>query len=313
MSIRPVLRGLATYLPVIGRYVGQKTGGTDSARYCYSVWMRHLVQANANHLNARPSVIAELGPGDSLGIGLAALLSGSSMYFAFDVMEFGSTQRNLVIFDELVDLFKSRAPIPGPDEFSKIKPLLNSYAFPAELLDETRMAESLSESRLAAIRASVADPRCERSLIRYCVPWNDSNIIESGSVDLIFSQAVLEHVDDLGETYRAMELWLASDGYMSHQVDFKCHHTANDWNGHWTHSDLRWRLIRGRLTYLLNRQPYSVHLKLLAEHGFRVVSSQTVSTETMIKRDVLAPRFSQLTDEDLVTSGAYFLAVKEGR
>lgn len=310
MSMRPVLRGLATYLPFIGQHVGRATGGTDSARYCYSVWMRHLVFAHENGLGGRPGIIAELGPGDSLGIGLAALLSGSRSYFAFDVMEFGSTDRNLAILDELVALFRARAAIPGPDEFPRIKPMLASYSFPEFLEQEGSMAEALADERIVRIRDSLLNPRGDTSLIRYCVPWNDSGLIKPGSVDFIFSQAVLEHVDDLDGTYRAMEQWLAPDGLMSHQVDFKCHHTADEWNGHWTHSDLRWRLIRGRLTYLLNRQPYSTHVDLLAKHGFRVVVEQKVTTQSKIQREALAPAFRHLTDADLTTSGAYFLAAK---
>lgn len=306
-----MLRGLATYMPIVRNYVGTKTGGTDSARYCYSVWLRHLVQAEAVGLNAFPAVIAELGPGDSLGIGVAALLSGSSKYNAFDVVDFGSTQRNLQIFEELVALFRSQEAIPGPDEFPRVKPQLDSYAFPEHILTAPRMREALADSRLDHIRASLADPRMAGSLIRYCVPWNDAAVIEEGSVDLIFSQAVLEHVDDLDATYRAMNLWLAPRGFLSHQVDFKCHHTADTWNGHWAHSDFRWKLIRGRLAYLLNRQPYSTHTGLLVQHGFRIVAEQKVSSESSLCREALAPRFRHLTDADLTTSGAYFLAVKE--
>ena len=311
MSLRPVLRGLATYLPVIGKRVGTHTGGTDSARYCYSVWLRHLMQAEAAGLDTAPAVIAELGPGDSLGMGLAALLSGSRRYYAFDVMDFGAARRNLQVFEELVALFRARAPIPGPDEFPNVKPQLASYDFPSGVLTEARLGAALAEERLAAIRASLADTRRADSLIRYCVPWNDAAVIEPGSVDIIFSQAVLEHVDDLDGTYRAMHAWLAPHGYISHQVDFKCHHTASTWNGHWTHSDRRWRLIRGRLNYLLNRQPFSTHTGLLARHGFRVLAEQAVTRESTLRREQLAPRFRHLTDADLVTSGAYFLAVKE--
>ncbi len=312
MSIRPVLRGLATYLPVLGRHVGQKTGGTSSARYCYSVWLRHLVMAGQQGLDTCPSTIAELGPGDSLGIGLAGLLSGSDAYFAFDVMDFGSANRNLSILDELVDLYRARAPIPGPDEFPRIKPGLESFGFPAFLEHGGRLERALDPNRIDLIRASLANTRHARSVIKYCVPWTDADVMKSGTVDMIFSQAVLEHVDDLEGTYRAMRQWLAPRGFMSHQVDFKCHHTADVWNGHWTHSDLKWRLIRGRLKYLLNRQPYSHHRRLLRDHGFDLVAEQTITSESSLQRSQLAPRFADLTDADLVTSGAFFLAVASG-
>jgi hypothetical protein len=53
-----------------------------------------------------PESVAEFGPGDSLGVGLAALLSGSNRYSALDVHRDGSTERTLRIFDELVALFR---------------------------------------------------------------------------------------------------------------------------------------------------------------------------------------------------------------
>src|SRR5476651_1324393 len=81
---------------------GTGTGGSDSARYCYSVWMRHLVSAREKGLNTNPEAVAELGPGDSLGICLAALLSGSARCFAFDVVAHANPVRNLAIFDGLV-------------------------------------------------------------------------------------------------------------------------------------------------------------------------------------------------------------------
>ncbi len=36
-----ILKGMATYIPGIYGLVSKYTGGTDSARYCYSVWLRH--------------------------------------------------------------------------------------------------------------------------------------------------------------------------------------------------------------------------------------------------------------------------------
>ena len=78
--------------------------------------------------------MVELGPGDSLGIGLAALLSGVERYIALDVIQYASDAQNLRIFEELIALFKDRAPIPDEAEFPLVRPLLPSYAFPADLV-----------------------------------------------------------------------------------------------------------------------------------------------------------------------------------
>ena len=295
MVLRPLALGLATYVPGLRGLALRNRGMTHDARYCYSVWLRHLVMAQRC-----PRVVAELGPGMSLGIGLAALISGAERYCAFDVVDLAADREaNFHIFDELVALFRARAAIPGADEFPTVHPDLPSYAFPHHLVPE----RALDERRLARLRASLDD-------IEYVAPWFDAARIEPGAVDMIFSQAVLEHVDDLAATYAAMHRWLCAGGVMSHQIDYGCHDTAARWNGHWEHSDRLWRLMRGRHRFFLNREPHSHHLRLLRESGFEVVFAQTVESESRLEREQLAPRFRDLTADDLVTRGAFIRARK---
>ena len=132
MSIRTrsLIVGMATYIPGLRRMTGRKTGGTISARYCYAVWLRHLSMLHRSALRTTFETVAELGPGDSLGIGLAALLSGAQRYLALDVVRYADSTRNLQIFEELLALFRDHAPIPDEAEFPLVRPLLPSYAFP---------------------------------------------------------------------------------------------------------------------------------------------------------------------------------------
>lgn len=283
-------------------------GGTSSARYCYSVWLRHLVKAGSQDSWRFPRSVAELGPGDSLGIGLAALICGAERYLGFDVVEYASDARNLAVFDELVALFEARADIPDAEEFPEVKPYLDDYGFPGHILTGEWLAAALDPARLAHIRAAVAEMGRPDSPVRYAVPWHDASRIERASIDMIFSQAVLEHVDDLDGAYAAMGDWLRPGGVMSHQIDFRCHGTADSWNGHWACSDLHWRLIRGGRPYLINRQPHSAHLDLLKRHGFELVHEQPRELPSTLSRRDLAVRFRQLSDSDLTTSGAYMLS-----
>lgn len=306
--VRGLLIGL-TY-----SFIPHSTGGTVSARYCYSVWLRHLVLMGKNGVNVEPRVIAELGPGDSLGVGLAALLSGANAYYAFDIVEYASSQRNLEILDELLELFRQRIAIPNDAEFPAVRPKLDSYDFPAHILTERRLKQTLTPERIEAIRNSLVtlEGREDDGLqIRYVVPWHDPQVIEPGTVDCIFSQAVLEHIDDLEGAYRAFYQWLKPKGVLSHQIDFASHRTSQYWNGHWGYSDIVWKLIKGARPYLVNRQPYSVHEKLLAEVGFDVVDSLIVRDDRGLSRERLAQAFRQMTASDLVTRGAYVLATKK--
>jgi methyltransferase family protein len=303
----------AMQLPLIRRRLVRRatgTGGTNQARYCYATWLRHLVHAGSNRLNTNPRVVAELGPGDSIGIGLAAILTGAEQYYAFDVVAHANIERNLAIFEGLVELFKSRANIPDSVEFPKLEPSLPEYSFPHHLLSSERLDAALDPSRLERIRESIRRQSQPNSMIHYRAPWNTSSTILPNSVDLIFSQAVLEHVDDLEDVYRALHTWLRPGGYMSHEIDFKCHDSAREWNGHWTYSEAMWTLVRGKDVWLINRVPHSVHIRLMQTCGFQIVEDTPVQKPCKFSRRRLARRFRDLTDDDLITSEAFVQAVK---
>jgi hypothetical protein len=107
-----------------------------------------------------------------------------------------------------------------------------------------------------------------------------------------------------------MHTWLKPGGILSHQIDFQCHGTAEQWNGHWAYSDFTWNIIRGRRPYLLNRCSQSDHIRSLERTGFQLLHSLAVTAGGGIERRQLAPRFRRLSDQDLQTSGAYLLAKK---
>lgn len=308
LKAKALLSGLASWLP--GYDVARTTGGTDSARYCYSVWLRHLVLAEASgRLQAGvPRIVAELGPGDSVGIGIAALLSGAERYYALDLLPYSDLRRSRALLDELVGLFRARASIPGEDEFPALKPALAGNSFPHELLRDDALRAALDPARLAAIGDAIDRASAAPTLIVYQAPWNDPAVIRQGSIDFIFSQAVLEHVDDLAGVYAAMRTWLAPGGLMSHQVDFRSHRKADTWDGHWTYSDLAWKVVVGRRAFLLNREPYSRHLEMLRRNGFEVLVDRPVRAASSLHRARLASRFRVLSELDRTTSGAYFLA-----
>jgi hypothetical protein len=287
------------------------TGGTDSARYCYSVWLRHLVLARDNHLNTSPETVAELGPGDSLGICVSALLSGAKRCFALDVVAHANTERNLAIFDGVVTLFESRAAIPDDVEFPGVYPKLKDYSFPSDILTDSRIDTALSPERIQKLRASLANLDANDSVIRYRAPWFDSSVVEENSVDMIFSQAVLEHVDDLEMVYRTMNQWLKARGYISHQIDLNSHGWAEEWNGHWTYSDFMWKLIRGRDSWLINREPQSTHIRMLTNAGFEIVNCLPVEKVSSIGLNNVAKRFRGMTEQDLTTSGLFVQATRD--
>jgi hypothetical protein len=288
-------------------------GSTRSARYCYGVWLRHLILASQSGLSTTPRVVAELGPGESIGIGLAALLSGARAYYALDVIEYADAHNNLEVFDGLVALLRARAPVPDQAEIPGTEPTLDSYAFPSSVLTDERMKAALEPARVAALRKSLVGlstgGRADAP-VRYLTSWQQGGTIEEGTVDFMLSQAVLEHVDNLDDAYRAMHRWLKQGGFMSHQIDFRSHGTAGDWNGHWGIGDLSWRIMRGKRGYFLNRAPYATHLQCLRQLGFNIVQERRTHETNGLPRACLAPRFRGISDDDFRTAGVLVQAVK---
>jgi hypothetical protein len=53
---------------------------------------------SAGAIKSIPQAVAELGPADSLGMGLCSLLSGARSYYAFDAIKHAASDNNLRIF-----------------------------------------------------------------------------------------------------------------------------------------------------------------------------------------------------------------------
>jgi len=314
VAIKSIIKGLLTFLPGWQRIKRKEGGGANSARYCYAVWLRHRILAARCGFTSHPDTVAEMGPGDSIGTGLAALLSGCKVYLAFDIVPFTALKENVRVFDELVELFRQRTPIPDDAEFPNLYPRLDHYGFPVDLFSGDHIKEALEEHRVRAIRETLltGDLETKRTIsIRYAAPWDSKNNVDPNSVDMIFSQAVMEHVDDLRTSYAVMHQWLKPGGIISHEIDFKCHKTAYYWNGHWTYPDLIWKIIRGRRPYFLNRQTCGRHLDLMQRAGFEIAYVNRQERAQSIQRTDLCSKLKNTTDDDLTTSSAYIVAFKK--
>jgi hypothetical protein len=312
MNVRLLLGGLKSYLPIrTSSYTG--TGGTVSGRYCYSVWLRHLTLISRSVPDFHPRAMAELGPGDSIGLGIAALLTGVDGYVGLDVLEHADTETNLRVLDELVVLLRARAPIPGDAEFPRLYPRLASYAFPRALLDEDTLGQRLSPQAVARLRAAVASAANAQGPVRYRAPWTRS-CVEPGSLDLVLSHGALQdmdHVgarDDLRANLEAMVGWLAPRGIMSHHIELACP-GGEAWNHHWAYGDLSWSIVRGKRPYYKNRVPLSRYVSLIEAMGCDVVGIERRVREGLTREQV-SPRFRELPEEDFSTAAALIVAVK---
>jgi hypothetical protein len=307
MRLRPLLGGLKSALPLPARFTG--TGGTTNSRYCYSVWLRHLSLLSAHDLPTRFESVVELGPGDSLGAGLAALLTTASRYTALDVLEHADPRRNLQVLDELVPMVSARERIPDDSEFPDLHPRLSDYRFPESAGRDERFCADLV-TRLRSILES--GNLTDGSPIRYVCPWSDPAVVAPESADYIFSQAVLQDIDEVQLTalFHAACRWLRPGGVMTHQVNLSSPESRQHWNEHWTYPAWAWRIVRGRRPYFLNRLPFSRYAGILRGAGFEVVAALPVTDERSVPVARLAAPFRSLDAEDLRTSAVFLIARK---
>ena len=302
MKIRSVVKGALTYVPGVQRFLPKPNAGNNPGTpYYYGVWLKHLALLSENGIDSAVESVAELGPGDTLGLGIAALLCGADRFYGLDVVAHTNPPQNLKVLDELSELLRRRAPRPtkGWPDFDH---LLDSKLFPSQILTDQRLSASLTPQRIESIRQVLTDTNTERAgsiTLAYRVPWSDTKVIQKDSIDLILSQAVLEHVVDIYKTYQAMYLWLKPGGVMSHQIDFRSHNLAREWNGHRAIPDWLWNIMVGKRAYLINREPWSVHRRAITDCGFEMVCALQQYRNDGISRSRLSDRWRNISDDDL--------------
>lgn len=303
-KIPPMIKGLLTWIPPLNAWRARhgSTGGTDSARYCYAVWHRHLVLLEQHGFTLKQAQVGELGPGDSLGAGLAALLSGADRYIGLDVVPFSARADLEKIFDALVQMHCRKEPIPDHREFPAIRPSLASYELPHSPLDRTDFPD-----RIACIRRELRAGVNNGHMLYYRAPWTAIDDIAADSLDLIFSHSVLQYVQALEETYKAMFAWLKPGGYASHCIGFHAHYLSPFWNGHWAYTDWQWQLVRGRREFFLNRKPLSTHIRCAKEAGFEVLLLRREDSSDGLSVNALAKQFQTLDAEDSHARGAMLI------
>ncbi|HEX8987018.1 MAG TPA: class I SAM-dependent methyltransferase [Rhodocyclaceae bacterium] len=313
LNAGPIIKGALTYVPGLARLMPENCGTSASADYCYGVWLKHLAMLHAHGAAGLPGTLVELGPGTSLGTGIAALLSGVERYVALDAVPFCDPATNLRVFDELVELFLKRAgrPAKGWPDFDRH---LDDRLFPGRILTDSLLRETLSPGRIRRLRKAVAEARPSAEghggPVSYLVPWEDESVLPAGSADLVVTHTVLSHVNDVHACYRAMKRWLRPGGWMSHQIDFAYPGYDGRWNGYWACSDAVWKIIRGRRPFGINRLPCSSHATAVASLGFETVCRMTLTATSGWPRSQLAAPWNGLSDEDLQCSSLFLIARK---
>lgn len=242
-------------------------GYMDKSEYLTGVFDVHAARAGIKFdLNGK--TIMELGPGDSVGTALVAASHGAKAI------------------------------------------LIDAAAFAvSDIGFYQRLADELSAIGLQPpdiSRASSLDDVLEACHARYLTNGiRDFSHIETGAVDLLFSQAVLEHVrkHEFVETMRECRRVLSGNGVASHRVDLKDHLGGGLNNLRFSRRVWESSLF-AKSGFYTNRIRYPEMILLFEQAGFNVeVINADCWSKLPIKRSSLDVSFAGLSDEELSVKG----------
>lgn len=242
-------------------------GYMDQSGYLAGVFDAHVVRSDIQSSLAGKNVL-ELGPGDSVGTALVAASHGA------------------------------RAILLDAGSFA-----VSDAGFYHNLAKELS-AMGLKPPDIS--HASTLDDVLEACNARYLTNgFSDFSLIETGSVDMVYSQAVLEHVykHEFLETMRECYRVLSANGVASHRVDLKDHLGGGLNSLRFSHRVWESELFV-KSGFYTNRIRYSEMLSLFKQAGFNVEIMRVDRWDKLpIKRCSLAADFVELSDEELTVKG----------
>lgn len=241
-------------------------GAMDDPSYAWRVVTEHVARAGWENLDGR--VVLELGPGDSLATAVIARALGARETWLVDAGAFART--DLAPYISLAAFLRAKGlSVPPVETFGNIGQLLDACGARYET------------NGLAALSA-----------------------VPSGHVDLVFSQAVLEHVRlrEFAPLLKEMRRILGPGGVASHQVDLK-DHLATSLN-HLRFTERTWESeFMARSGFYTNRLRRQAIVELFEAEGFRIrVDGIRRWPAVPIDRRSLAPAFRDLPEEELTIS-----------
>lgn len=265
--------------------------GRGDADYALSVFMHHNNQlTTAGFQNA--TRILEVGPGRNLGTSMLMWALNNSR-----------TGQPVTMF--LWDVFPNM--IVNKDSMAEVAhALLESPSL-------KEVTEALPEYRIDQCLGMIARGEIMPD-IRYRVQPL-STLVASGEVkniELVYSQAAIEHIWHIEAFWRAVISLTKPGGWHSHRIDLADHGRRNtnyiemlEWSSvsYW----LTMRFIPGAI----NRWRASAHLDYLTQSGMNIFSVKRVTQDTLpILRRRINQTYISLDDVDLRTTAIDLVAVK---
>ena len=313
IPLYPYLAGLSTYVPGLHNFA--PVDPPESDVYSLSVFVQHL----SNYINYQPrkvlpKVIIELGPGSTVGFGLAAMLLYESDYISLDIDSFFDSDVNLTVLDRIYHRLLEGSFVP--DNISADFLPKSNRALQLRDIQALDLSTTTITDRYNLIRSRIQEPLPFPSKERWATPLlpkemytiflSSRPVPNPVCVDGIFSQAVLEHVDDLHDLFFNLLSVVAPRALHSHLVDFSCHGLTREWNGHWKFSDSQWRIIRGRRPQFINRATDSNLLTFFRSLGFHLIHHEQYRNTNRPSIDEHRSRIRS-SSSDFSAESSYFL------
>ena len=251
-----------------------KHGAMDNYEYSIKTFNDHINYSELNE-NLSKKVILEIGPGDSIATSFLAHSYGAKSILV-DSGKF--VEKDLSSYHSLLDKINSQN-----DSLSDIS------------------LESGFEELLTALHS------------QYLVDGLDSlKLIDSSSVDLIFSQAVMEHIrkDEINDTINEFYRILKPGGVTSHRIDYKDHLNSSINNLRFSGKIWESNLFANSGFYT-NRIRHSEMIKLFSSSNLILIKEKTEEwSKVPLNRKKLNKAFKSLTEKDLLTKSSNILYKK---
>lgn len=245
-----------------------KHGQMTAPAYAHQVFKKHFAPAEFGRKNDA-FVAMEIGPGDSLFSAVIAAAYGASRTYLIDAGHFASMEPGAYI--SLVDLLESEAP-------------------KAIAAQETQTMEGILEACGAIYGTDGLE---------------SLRTVPSGSVDFVWSQAVLEHIGraEFCDYMKELRRVLRDDGCASHTVDLKDHLGGQLNNLRF--SDRVWESsLMSCSGFYTNRLRFSEMLDIFRDAGFSAEVTRVARwSEVPTPRRRLAKQFRDWPEDDLLVSG----------
>lgn len=243
-------------------------GAMDSPCYALKVFQTHFGRARERGLMA-PFTVLEIGPGDSVASAILARSVGASATWLVDAGNYATDDMRL--YAQTIQLAQAAGlAVPYDLKMDDLSSLLTSCH-----------ARYLS----TGLRTFAEIP--------------------AGSIDFIWSQAVLEHVRvaEIGQLIGEMYRVLRPGGIASHRVDLRDHLGGSLNNLRF--SDALWESpLMAESGFYTNRVRYGEMLDLFRRPGFEIeVLGADQWPVVPVARRAMAKRFRGLSDSDLRVSG----------